>query len=170
MNHIFIVGFMGAGKTSLGKKLASRLQVPRLDTDLEIERSQALSINDIFRVKGEHCFRNLEQNLLKNLPEESHIISCGGGFPCFHDQLLNMKKKGIVIFLNTKFEILYSRISTSIKRPIVNQKNKSEIKDLFESRKLYYQLSDIEIDNSLSLDEIILKINHIHNTWPHSKT
>jgi shikimate kinase len=155
MEHIFIIGFMGAGKTTKGKSLASKLALPFIDTDLEIERLEGKLISEIFTQKGEHYFRNLESKLIDNLPTEPHVISCGGGLPCFHDNILKLKKYGKVIFLNTDFEFIYSRIVNSKKRPLISGRSKEEIKAMYQNRKIFYQLSDVEIDNSLSLDELI---------------
>jgi shikimate kinase len=157
-NKIFIIGFMGAGKTTIGKSLSDKLSLPFLDTDITIEKQHGLTIAKIFEQKGEHYFRTLESKLIANLPIEPSIISCGGGFPCYNDNILKLKKLGKVIYLNADFETIYSRISENDSRPLIQHKSKQEIHDIYTNRKLYYQLSDIQIDNTLSLDEII---NHL---------
>jgi shikimate kinase len=153
--HVFIIGFMGAGKTTFGLVLAEKFALPFIDIDKEIECKEGKSIVEIFSQKGEHYFRNLELKFIDNLPNEPHVISCGGGLPCYNDNILKLKKLGKVVFLNTDFEFIYSRILKSNKRPLVATKSNEEIEDLFDKRKIYYQLSDLEIDNSLSLDELI---------------
>lgn len=150
---------MGAGKTSLAKKLANKLGLLFLDTDTEIEKQVGKSISEIFAQKGEHYFRSLESKFIDNLPKVPHIISCGGGLPCFNDNILKLKKIGKVLFLNIDFEFMYSRIKEKKIRPLVQLKSKEQLKELFIQRKLYYQFSDLEIDNSLSLNQLILLIN-----------
>lgn len=145
---------MGAGKTSFAKKLAAKLGLPFFDTDIEIEKQEEKSISELFTLKGEHYFRSLELKLIENLPIEPTVISCGGGLPCYYDNILKLKERGRVIYLNTDFEFIYSRIGKKDSRPLIQQKSKEEIKKLFTSRQVYYQLSDIEMDNSLSLDDL----------------
>lgn len=150
---------MGAGKSTLGKSIAAKLSWPFLDTDAEIEKKIGINIVDIFTKYGEHYFRTLESNLIKNLPLEPTVISCGGGIPCYCDNIINLKKSGKVIFLNTDFDTIYSRISISNSRPLIQLKSKEEIKNLYTIRHMYYQLSDMQIDNSLSLDKLINRLS-----------
>ena len=98
--RIYIIGFMGSGKTTAGKKLAAALKWSFIDLDLEIEKSQGKSISEIFSGPGEQLFRQIESETLHSLHIESDtVISIGGGTPCFCGNMDFMKKNGLVIYL-----------------------------------------------------------------------
>lgn len=139
---IFIIGFMGAGKTTLALDLAHKLNLPSLDSDFEIRTAEGLSIQEIFHTKGERYFRNLETHWITSLTKEARVISCGGGLPCFNDNLLTLKSMGKVIFLDTPIDIILQRIQTSQDRPLIQNKTEEEIKALYEKRAIYYRLAD----------------------------
>ena len=84
---------MGAGKTSLAKQLALRLSLTHLDSDAEIEKQECKPINEIFQSQGESYFRSLEKKWIDNLDSTPTIVSCGGGLPCYNDNILTLKKK-----------------------------------------------------------------------------
>jgi shikimate kinase len=120
--HIFLIGFMGAGKTTLGKKLANSIQIPFVDSDAHIEKDAQMSISSIFETKGEKHFRKLENNLLKKLNSFSpSVISVGGGFPCFNNNMELMKEMGWVIYLERSPKELTHRLfnAKSNKRPLL---------------------------------------------------
>src|SRR3954470_7416337 len=99
---IFLIGFMGSGKTHWGKLLAAKLHVPFFDLDTVISATEKESVSEIFATKGEEYFRYKEKEILEELVEDhdNFIISCGGGTPCFFNNIDFMKKKGRVIWLN----------------------------------------------------------------------
>ena len=149
---LFIIGFMGAGKTTLAKEISEKYNIPFLDSDAEIEKQECISIKDIFRMKGEPYFRNLETNWIKNLLDEPMIISCGGGLPCFNDNILMLKKKGQVIYLNSPNDLILERIYNDASRPLVKNKTKEEILELKKNRELYYNLADKKITSEEEFD------------------
>lgn len=152
--HIFIIGFMAVGKTVLGKALAQKTSLPFIDTDTEIEKYETFSIPSIFNKYGEHYFRELEHKFIHNLPSIPHIISCGGGLPCFHDHILLLKQQGKIIFLDANMDIIYQRIQADRTRPLAIQKTKEELHSLKTSRELYYKMADIFLTENYIISEI----------------
>ncbi len=150
--NIFFVGFMGSGKTFFGKKLSKKWNRPFVDLDLYIEQKMEKSIDSIFKEYGEHYFRKLENQFLKELSaQENLIISCGGGTPIFHNNLDIMKKSGIVIYIKQPKEILLGRIRRNKqKRPLVQNLNDDELKAFIdqklEEREKFYNQANIIIE------------------------
>jgi shikimate kinase len=102
---------MGAGKSTIGKSLASHLGIPFIDSDHEIEHQVGKSIPEIFETQGEAEFRELETQFIQNLSRsESYVLSTGGGLPCFNDNVLFLNNLGVTIYLNNSSEILAKRI------------------------------------------------------------
>ncbi len=95
---IFLIGFMGSGKTTVGKKLAKKLNFKHLDIDKEVEKITNLKIGEIFKDLGEQNFRRIESNTLKSISFNKIVISTGGGTPCFLKNMDWIKKKGISIY------------------------------------------------------------------------
>jgi shikimate kinase len=97
---IFLIGFMGSGKTSIGKKLAKKMKYAFLDLDQEIEKQENLSISEIFEIHGEDYFRVLEKKVLVDLTQLSNtVVSCGGGTPCHYNNIELINNAGISIYL-----------------------------------------------------------------------
>ena len=111
---------MGSGKTSVGKILSNHFKFSFTDTDLEIENQENKTINQIFKVSGEPYFRLLEQNLLKNLNPYNCVISTGGGFPIFNDNMSLLLNLGTTFFLQTSLKEIHHRIGLNTKRPLYN--------------------------------------------------
>ena len=150
--QIFIIGFMGVGKTYLGEKLAEKLNIKFHDIDREIEREAKLDVNDIFKLKGEKVFRELESRVLKNW-NKSGIISTGGGIVELQKNrdIIKIKK---TIWLNPSWQIIRSRILNSY-RPLVLDRGENELYKLWDQRKeLYRQCADIEFTKN-SLDDLL---------------
>lgn len=149
---LFIIGFMGAGKTTMAKEISMKLRLPHLDSDIEIEKKEGIPIEEIFTTKGEAYFRNLESNWLRNLSDEPKVVSCGGGLPCFNDNILILKKKGRVIYLDSPNNLILERIYTDTTRPLVRNKSKEDILVLKKNRELYYNLADKKITTKEDFD------------------
>jgi shikimate kinase len=143
---------MGAGKTTMAKEISMKLRLPHLDSDSEIEKKEGIPIEEIFTTKGESYFRNLESNWLQNLSDEPKVISCGGGLPCFNDNILILKKKGRVIYLDSPNNLILERIYTDTTRPLVRNKSKEDILVLKKNRELYYNLADKKITTKEDFD------------------
>lgn len=133
---------MAAGKTQLAKELAQKLKLPYLDSDTELEKQEGMSISTIFETNDESHFRILEKQWIDKLDDKPAVISCGGGLPCFNDLLLTLKAKGKIIFLDTPIDIILQRLQNDQNRPLVRDKTKEEILNIFQARTLYYQMAD----------------------------
>ncbi len=156
--RIFLIGFMGCGKSHEGKRLAQKLQWPFLDLDAEIERNEKKSISKIFEENGETHFRNLESKYLKKtVGYKKAIIATGGGTPCFNNNIKWMKDNGVVIYLKTPIEILAARLEKEKElRPLIANFNKKKlnifIKKLLEGRKSYYEQANMIFYNHSDSD------------------
>jgi shikimate kinase len=140
MKAIFLTGFMGAGKTSVGRQLAERLAIPVVDTDQLIEQKIGKSINEIFAEEGEAAFRKYEREILKTLQLENVIITTGGGMVIQKENRDLMKENGVVIYLHCEPEEILRRLASDETRPLLKQQNKQEqIKRLWAERLPYYQ-------------------------------
>lgn len=118
---IFLIGFMGSGKSYWARHLAESLQLPLLDMDEKIEKRTGLSITDIFSQRGEMYFRNMEHEMLKELINKDEILlSCGGGLPCFNDNMTLMNQHGLTIWLDPPVEVMVDRLKRKkYKRPLL---------------------------------------------------
>ena len=160
---IFLIGFMGSGKTHWGKLLSTRLQMPFMDLDTAIVEKEGKSVSDIFAEKGEEYFRYLEKETLEELVnrEESLILSCGGGTPCFFNNIEFMTKNGKVMWLNTSVDVLKERLMKErMSRPLIREINDEELRRYIvrklSERKMYYEQADVMVnEESITLDEII---------------
>lgn len=130
MKRIFLVGFMGSGKTTLGRAYAKAEELEFIDLDWYIEERFHKEVRQLFAEHGEKGFREIEQNMLKEVAQfENVIIACGGGTPCFFDNMDYMNGMGQTIFLNAHPEILFRRLSVAKKkRPLLANKNNEELK------------------------------------------
>ena len=119
-SNLILIGFMGSGKSTVGKILAEKLEMKFLDTDLEIEKEQGRSVQDIFSEKGEEYFRKLENEISKKLSTENNtIISTGGGIILNKENIEYLKKDGVVFFLDVAKKTLYKRLISSKGRPLL---------------------------------------------------
>lgn len=159
---IFLVGYMGSGKSTLGKSIARKLLMDFCDTDTLIEKSEGRSISDIFASDGEEYFRKKENELIKNFSAGSNfVVATGGGMPCFYDNMELMNRKGITIYLKINPGILSSRLlNGKSKRPIIADKNDEELREFIEKalseREPYYEMSAYTVEGSnIKSDEIV---------------
>jgi shikimate kinase len=141
LNKIFLVGFMGSGKSAIGRRLSYFLKMPYYDMDREIVRQQGMSIPEIFEKHGEAYFRQLETEFLDNFRSEACIIATGGGVAMKEENRKLMRKNGLVFFLDATFEDIYVRIRNDKNRPIVQQTSKEELEKLFTARRKFYRES-----------------------------
>jgi len=130
MTRIFLIGYMGAGKTTLGKAFAREMNLSFVDQDWYIEERFHKTVQEIFAERGEQGFRELERQMLHEIAEfEDVVISTGGGAPCFFDNMDFMNQKGETVFLNVAPEVLFSRLKlASQNRPILRGKTNEELK------------------------------------------
>lgn len=162
MAKIFLIGYMGSGKSTAGKKLASKLGFEFIDLDKFIESECGETINEIFANKGENEFRALEHNALKKLITKSNlVIACGGGTPCYYGNMELMNNNGTTIYLKMSAESLASRlVNAKDKRPLIENKNEAELKDyitehLEKREDIYHQAQYIVKGKSLDIDELV---------------
>ena len=150
--RVYLIGFMGCGKTTFGKKLARKMNVDFIDLDKQIEAHEGKSVSEVFAEKGEAYFRELESSLLQQTISLNHaVISCGGGTPCFHDNMHWMREHGITVYLKVTPEFLFSRLHTRReKRPLIAKLNDEELQAYIttklEEREEYYQQAQQVID------------------------
>ena len=139
--HLYLIGFMGVGKSAVSRRLANALSVPCMDTDAEIERREEKSIAEIFATEGEAVFRDRETALLSDLSKEApKVISCGGGLTLREENRQIMKDSGTVVYLTATPETILLRVSHSTARPLLNgNMNLSYIEKLMEERKDRYE-------------------------------
>jgi shikimate kinase len=160
---IFLVGFMGSGKTTWAKIIAGKLEIPFFDLDDLIEKRANLKINDIFDRKGEKYFRKLEAVCLRELHVmDSFILACGGGTPCFHDNMMVMNSLGITVWLNTPKEIMAARLLEEAgHRPLINglspERLQEFIEDKLEERLQFYNQARIIIDPTVSTPDDLIR-------------
>lgn len=130
MIRIFLIGYMGAGKTTLGRALAKELKIEFIDLDNYIEERLCKSISQIFAEKGEEGFREIERRMLHEAGEfENVVISTGGGTPCFFDNIEYMNRQGATVFLDVPVERLFIRLSIARKkRPLIMGKSDEELR------------------------------------------
>ena len=139
--NIFLIGFMGAGKSTIARTLHKRLGYPVVEMDERIVKEQGMSINDIFAKYGEDAFRDMESQLILTLGEEEpSIVSCGGGIILRDCNTEYMKRSGKVIYLTATPETVYARVRTSTNRPVLNgNMNVEYIAQLMEKRRARYE-------------------------------
>jgi len=150
---IFLIGFMGSGKTHWGQLLADKLQLPFYDLDTIVTEKEGKSISDIFEEKGEEYFRYREKESLEELvnQHEQFILSSGGGTPCFFNNIEFMKKNGKVVWLNTSVDVLKQRLIKERRtRPMISNVGENELKSYIirklGERKMYYEQADLMLD------------------------
>lgn len=147
---IFLCGFMGCGKTTVGKILAKKMGCSFYDTDELIVENQGMTIPEIFTQKGEPYFREIEADIVKSMCGKTAVISCGGGAMINPDTAKTVKDAGeTIVFLDVDFDTCYERICGDSNRPIASSSTKEELKERFDKRYvLYKNHSTLQIDAS----------------------
>lgn len=162
--NIALVGFMGAGKTVVGKALARHLGMIFVDSDETIVERERRSINDIFAKDGEPYFRKVEKEVIKEISQrDGLVIACGGGAVLDKDNMLNLQRNGVVIYLQTSADVIFERTKNYDHRPLLNVENpKKQIEDILKTRAPFYSQAEYTIDTSkLTIDEVVNKILEI---------
>ncbi|MBN8703261.1 MAG: shikimate kinase [Bacteroidetes bacterium] len=156
---VFLVGFMGCGKSSIGAALAKQLNCTFIDTDVLVEQQSGMSIANLFETHGEHFFRELEYNTLKNiLNKQDCIVATGGGTPCFYDSAELMKNSGLCVYLRTDVSILYDRIKGDSMRPLLSA-DYAHFQRLYALREpCYNKFSKTLSTNNLTIVESVLQL------------
>ena len=165
---IFLIGFMGCGKTHWGKLLSQKLSVPFFDLDEKVAEQEGKSLNEIFKTDGEEYFRMLEKDVLHLLTEshETFVMACGGGTPCYFNTIDYLKKKGTVVWINCSTDCLYQRlIREKEQRPLIRDMPPGQIKSFiikkYSSRKIFYQQANVIMpEENITLENMLTKIFH----------
>ncbi len=164
LENIILVGFMGTGKSTIGREIKKQLGYHLVDTDLIIEEQADMDIPQIFSKQGEPSFRSMETELLKSMVHQNmnhHIIATGGGMAVATENQILLKKLGFVVWLSCSPENILERTSRTNNRPLLQSNNRIEVieKLLNERTPLYDRASHIKIDTSkLNFDEIVCGI------------
>lgn len=166
--RIYLIGFMGSGKTFWGQKLSEQLRIPCFDLDAVIEGSEKKSVQQIFHEDGEEYFRTRENEILQALTDEhtAMILSTGGGTPCFFNNIDYMKQKGRVVWLNTGVDALVQRLlKQKHSRPLIKNIPDADLKAFIikklQDRKLYYEQADIILDEeTITIDSLLKTLAH----------
>ena len=161
--NVAIMGHMGSGKSSFGKKIAHHFNIEHIDTDKEITKFENATINEIFSFKGSAYFRKIESEIVLDILDKKNIvISLGGGSILAKEVRGRIKKQSFSVFLDVKTDMLYQRLKNSKNRPLLKDTNiLTTLKQLDKKRRKHYLNADIIIDNSYSLDRTFLTFNKI---------
>ncbi len=148
MNHVVLIGFMGSGKTTVGKALSEQLHYPLYDTDIIIEMMEGKPVAAIFETDGEETFRRYEKQIITELlnSREPSVIVCGGGTPCYSRIIDLLNECAVTVYLHVSPDILYQRLKCNIeKRPLL--KNKPNLRkfigELLQQREAVYNKAQI---------------------------
>lgn len=155
MRNIYLCGFMGCGKSHMGRKLSEKLGCTLVDLDAYIEEKEGRTIPGIFAQDGEPHFRELEAKYIREMPENS-VVATGGGAIINPVTAETARNAGTVVFLDADFELCYNRIKGDTHRPLVMNNTKEQLLELFNKRrKIYLEHSDFSVDSNISESEIL---------------
>jgi shikimate kinase len=165
---IFLIGFMGAGKSHWGRLLSQKLCITFFDLDEQVAESAGKSITEIFATEGEEHFRMQEKDVLHLITEshENFVMACGGGSPCYFNNIEYMQQAGSTVWINTSLEVLFQRlVKEKDNRPLIKELSDEQLKAFisrkFADRKIYYEQADIKIDDEpADLEKLISKLFH----------
>lgn len=166
MKPIFILGFMGCGKSTLGRALAQATGKQFIDLDNYIEQRFHANVRDIFATRGEDGFRDIERRMLLEVSEfEDVIVACGGGTPCFFNNMERMNSAGITVWLTATSETLHRRLCLGRhRRPLIAKKSDEELKQFIDetvaARTSFYSqaastFSGDRLDDRAEIDETV---------------
>lgn len=159
---IFLIGFMGSGKTTLGKQLASKLGYRFIDMDEVIEKKYQMTVSEIFAKQGEDEFRRAENEVLQELiKRENCVIATGGGAPCFHNNMELMNESGFTVYIKVDPEIIVQRLKVAhTSRPLIKDKSEAEMLEYTQlklaERSPFYSRSKLVLySKNLTVDDIL---------------
>ena len=165
---IFFIGFMGSGKSHWGKQVSEKLKIPFFDLDEQITSHEEKTITEIFSESGEEYFRLLEKDILHIITEshDNFVMSCGGGTPCYYNNIDYMNQSGTSIWINTAIETVFQRLAKEKNtRPLIKDLTEQQLKSFiikkFSDRKIYYEQAELIIDDEeMQLEDLVQKIFH----------
>lgn len=148
-NNVYLIGFMGCGKTTVAREFCQLFSMEMMEMDEELEKQAGMSIPDIFEHHGEGYFRDMETSLIKELGERDNmVVSCGGGTPLRKENVEAMKQGGTIALLTASPETIYERVKDSSNRPVIEgNKTPSYIAELMHQRRPAYEsAADLTIE------------------------
>ncbi len=150
MKNIVLTGFMGSGKSTVGRALSKRLGMGIVDTDELIEERMCMSINDVFSRHGEPGFRDIERRVVAEVSKlEGRVIITGGGVVLNKENMANLRRNGFIVYLHARPEVIYERVKHHRHRPLLNVDDPlKKIGELMEYRAPFYADNDISVDTS----------------------
>ncbi len=160
--NIYLIGLMGAGKTTIGRQLARALKLPFYDSDKAIEESTGVDIPTIFEFEGEQGFRDREQKMLQQLAKmQGIVLATGGGAILREENRRLLKENGFIVYLQCSVDRILERTRRDTQRPLLNTENPRErIETLFAEREpLYLACADYKIDTSVLQSKVV--VSHI---------
>jgi len=165
---IFLIGFMGSGKTYWGRLLSQKLSIPFFDLDEQVVSHEGKTISEIFAEKGEEHFRLQEKEVLHIITEshDSFVMACGGGSPCYFNNIEYMNRSGTTVWINTPLDALYQRLlGEKESRPMIKELTDEQLKGFivkkFADRKIYYEQADVVMDEEpVQLEKLVEKVFH----------
>ena len=159
-NNVILVGFMGAGKSSVGRILARRLGRCFVETDDMIVAKEGMSIPEIFATKGEAYFRALEEDVVNLLALKSgDVIATGGGLPCREGRPELLRTLGTMVWLSGDFDVLYERALGMGQRPMLASRSREEADALYRARIAFYSRADLIVDTTvLGPDQVVARV------------
>ena len=168
--NLYLVGFMGTGKTTVGRAVAQKLGFAVLDSDHEIERQQGKTIPDLFAQDGEPAFRALERAFIESgHPAERTVVACGGGLVVQPGMLALLKSKGVVVCLHASLETILARTARHRNRPLLAVDDPEErVRTLYAQREpIYKQAGTVILTDARPLHDIVA---HVMRTWRRDAT
>lgn len=167
---VVLVGMMGAGKTAVGRALASRLEAPFLDSDVEIEKAANMTIAEIFSRDGESFFRRKESQVIDRLLDEAQgVLSTGGGAYMDAGNRKKISEKGVAVWLEADLDLLWNRVRYKDTRPLLKTTDpKATLREMYEKRVPVYRLADLSVkaDASYSIDNMAEHVIQALKTRP----
>lgn len=161
--NIYLIGFMGCGKNSVGKEIASALELEISDTDALVQEVAGMDIPEIFRRQGEAAFRQMENEVLRSIPDKRLVIT-GGGLPCSEANLAYMKQNGYIVYLEVPVPVLFERLRTienKMQRPLICRLDDNELENYIqtsiEKRKVFYEQADYIFHIPRQKTDILIK-------------
>ncbi len=168
MPNLVLVGFMGTGKSTVGRLIAKRLGLKFVDTDQEIEQVTGITIKSIFKRHGEIRFRSEEKAAVRRVSQQDNqVIATGGGVVLDAENMEMLKQNGIIVCLKADPEIIYQRVGLKKNRPLLQTEDPlTTIKSLLTERRPFYEQADVTVNTSnLELIEVASKVARIYNDY-----
>lgn len=168
--NVYLVGLMGAGKTTIGRSLAKRLALEFVDTDREIEARTGVSIPTVFEIEGEEGFRKREAQVIEDLAQLSgRVVATGGGIVLREENRINLKASGFVVYLNVPAHTLWERTRNDRNRPLLQVADPLlRLRELFSQRDPFYrEVADLVVDGGRGSAQGVLQllIKEVGERW-----